>query len=144
MLRYFLNEDLVTDILPVVRKLMKNKLAMIRRKSLLLIYNMYQKYPHLIEDIKELAVVGLSDPEVPVLFGALSVLKQLIAFDPISFKNQTGKLAEILGKVIDHKYPPEYDYHKVPAPWIQIDLLRMLEQLGHNDMNQSKLMYDVL
>lgn len=126
MLRYFMNEDLIGDILSQLRALMKHKLAMIRRKALLVMYNIYQKFPHLIDDIKELAVGGLNDPEVPVLFASISVLKQLIIFDPISFKNQTTKLVEVLNKIIDHKFPPEYDYHRVPAPWMQIDLLRML------------------
>jgi AP-4 complex subunit epsilon-1 len=41
---------------------------------------------------------------------------------------------------MDHKYPLEYDYHKLPAPWIQIDILKILEKLGKNDNNTSKLM----
>jgi AP-4 complex subunit epsilon-1 len=45
---------------------------------------------------------------------------------------------------MDHKFPPEYDYHKVPAPWLQIDILKILEKLGKNDQAQSKLMYDSL
>lgn len=52
MLRYFLNEDLVTDIMKNLKKLLKHKLGMIRRKTLLVIFNIYQKFPHLIDDIK--------------------------------------------------------------------------------------------
>lgn len=92
MLRYFLNEDLINDILPLLRKMLKNKLAMIRRKSLLVMYNIYEKYPHLLDDIKEIVIAGLADPEVPSLFAALSVLKPLVIFDPVSFKSQTPKL----------------------------------------------------
>ena len=62
MLRYFLNEDLITDMLPILRKMLKHKLAMIRRKSMLVIYNIYQKYPHLIDDIKDIVLNGLGDP----------------------------------------------------------------------------------
>lgn len=76
--------------------------------------------------MKELAIQALSDAEVPVIFGGVSVLKNLICQDPVSYKNLTPKLVEIFEKVMDHKYPPEYDYHKVPAPWIQIDLLQIL------------------
>jgi hypothetical protein len=45
---------------------------------------------------------------------------------------------------MDHKYPAEYDYHKLPAPWIQMDILKILEKLGKNDQNTSKLMYECL
>lgn len=144
MLRYFLNEDLIIDMMSILRPMLKHKLAMVRRKCILVMYNIYQKYPHLIDDIKDIVIAGLSDPEVPALFAAVSVLKPLVVFDPVSFKGQTEKLVDILGKIIDHKYPPEYDYHRVPAPWMQIDILRMLERLGHNDISQSKLMYDIL
>jgi AP-4 complex subunit epsilon-1 len=45
---------------------------------------------------------------------------------------------------MEHKYPPEYDYHKVPAPWMQMDILKILEKLGKNDANTSKIMCDSL
>lgn len=48
MLRYFINDDLARDILPSVRKLLKNKMSIVRRKSMLVLYNIYQLYPHLV------------------------------------------------------------------------------------------------
>ena len=52
MLRYFINDDISNDIVPLVRKLVKHKVAMIRRKALLVLFNIYQMYPHFVEDIK--------------------------------------------------------------------------------------------
>ena len=48
MFRYFLNEDLINDVLPILNQMLKHKLGVIRRKSLLVLFNIYQKYPHLI------------------------------------------------------------------------------------------------
>ena len=45
MLRYFLNEDLIRDATGLVRKLLKDKLGAIRRKSYLVMFNIYQLYP---------------------------------------------------------------------------------------------------
>jgi len=78
------------------------------------------------------------------MFGALNILKLLIAKNPGDYKNQTTKLVDVFEKIMDHKFPPEYDYHKVPAPWLQIDILKMLEKLGKNDQANSKIMYDSL
>lgn len=75
MLRYFINDDIARDIMPSLRKMLKNKLAMTRRKTLLVMYNIYQLYPHLVDDLKDIVLTGFSDPDVPVMFGALSILK---------------------------------------------------------------------
>ena len=123
MLRYFINEDIGADIIQALRKMLKHKMSMIRRKSLFVMFNIHQQLPHLVEDIKELVLVGFNDPETPVTFGALSMLKLMIDEDHISFKPHTQKFVELFEKILDHKFPPEYDYHKVPAPWMQIDLL---------------------
>lgn len=89
MLRYFLNDDIAGDVVPVLRKMLRNKLSMVRRKSIFVLFHIYSLLPHLVSDIKEVIVAGLSDTEVPVMFGALSMLKNLIEEDPTSFKAQT-------------------------------------------------------
>ena len=38
----------------------------------------------------------------------------------------------------------DYDYHRMPAPWIQIQLLRILALLGHGDQAASEGMYEIL
>lgn len=48
MLRYFINEDIASDIIPIIRRMLKHKLSLIRRKSLFVIYNIYKIYPYLI------------------------------------------------------------------------------------------------
>jgi AP-4 complex subunit epsilon-1 len=50
----------------------------------------------------------------------------IVMNNPHQNKELTKKLVEILCHILDHKYPKEYDYHKIPAPWAQIDLLKML------------------
>ena len=123
MLRYFINEDLASDILPTLKKLLKNKLSMTRRKALLALFNIHQVCPHEIDDLPQLAIAGLNDPEVPVMLAGLSVVAQLAKADPLPWKKYTHKFVEIFEMVMDHKLPKEYDYHKVPAPWTQIEIL---------------------
>ena len=51
---------------------------MVRRKALFVVYNIYQRYPHLIENIGDITISMLSDNDIPVVFGAVSVLKWLV------------------------------------------------------------------
>lgn len=45
LLRYFLTPDLVVNIIPQLRKLLKHNTSIIRRKSYLVLYNINQNYP---------------------------------------------------------------------------------------------------
>jgi len=38
----------------------------------------------------------------------------------------------------------DYEYHKIPAPWIQMRLIKLLAVLGKDDKAASEQMYDVL
>lgn len=83
MLRYFINEDIGSDILQILRKMLKNKMSMIRRKAMLVLYNVYQLMPHLVDDMREIVMGGFGDSETPVVFGALSILKRMIDADHV-------------------------------------------------------------
>lgn len=95
MLRYFINEDIGADILAALRKMLKHKMSMIRRKSLFVMFNIYQQFPHLVEDIREIVLNAFNDTETPVAFGALSLLKRLIDADHLPYKPHTQKFIDI-------------------------------------------------
>ena len=40
--------------------------------------------------------------------------------------------------------PTGFDYHRLPAPWIQIKILQMLAILAKNDKKRSEHIYEVL
>lgn len=144
LLRYFLTDDLVGHILPILKKLLKHQTSIIRRKAYLVLMNINQSFPHLFAQIKPLVIEALNDSETPVIFAGISMLYKSILNNPHQFKDTTKKLVEILFNILEHKYPKEYDYHRIPAPWTQITLLQMLQSLGKNDQQASSLMYEVL
>lgn len=47
LLRYFLTPELVQNIMPHLRKLLKHNTSIIRRKSNLVLYNISQSYPEM-------------------------------------------------------------------------------------------------
>ena len=50
----------------------------------------------------------------------------------------------ILKQIVEHRLPKSYDYHRVPAPFVQIKLLKILAVLGAADKAASSEMYAVL
>ena len=70
-----------------------------------------------------------------VLYLQIGHLKQL--------KDVTSSFVIILKQIIEHKLK-DYDYHRVPAPWIQINILKLLAMIGKGDIKASEQMYEVL
>ena len=49
------------------------------------------------------------------------------------YESVKSYVAKFFMQVIEMKLPRDFDYHKVPAPWIQIKLLKILAILGADD-----------
>lgn len=57
----------------------------------------------------------------------------LLQENPEGYKDLTSSIVTILKQVLGGKLPIDFNYHSVPAPWLQIQLLRILALLGKND-----------
>lgn len=74
----------------------------------------------------------------------LNVYDYLATLDPSAYKEVIPSLVAILKQVIEHCLPADFDWKEVPAPWIQIKLLRLLCKLGKGDRKGSEHMYQVI
>lgn len=57
---------------------------------------------------------------------ALCALFDIINSDARSFKNMTASFVGILKQVAEHRLPKLYEYHRTPAPFVQVRHLRPL------------------
>ena len=64
--------------------------------------------------------------------------------EPDKYKDLVTPLIVILKQVIEHKLPRDYDYHRFPAPWIQVIILEILSILGRDDQSYSENMYEII
>lgn len=64
--------------------------------------------------------------------------------NPKKYRDITSSFVIILKQVVENKLPKEFDYHRMPAPWIQMKLLKILEILGKGDQKSSEHCYTVL
>jgi len=57
----------------------------------------------------------------------------LLQENPEGYKDLTASFVAILKQVVGGKLPMDFNYHSVPSPWVQMQLLRILSLLGKND-----------
>ena len=74
----------------------------------------------------------------------LCIFEDGAARRPKDHKDLIPSFVSILKQIIEGRLPKEYNYHRVPAPWIQIKILRTLAALGANDRKASEHMYTSL
>lgn len=63
---------------------------------------------------------------------------------PSDYKDLVNSFVVILKQIVEHRLPREYDYHRIPAPWIQMKILEILAYLGADDKTSSESMYDII
>ena len=75
---------------------------------------------------------------------SLYILHEMAETEPALHKDLVPSFVSILKQINEHRLPSTFDYHRVPAPWIQIKLLKLLALLGTNDQRAAEQMHEVL
>ncbi|KAM3609182.1 uncharacterized protein V6R79_010826 [Siganus canaliculatus] len=137
-------KDMIPAILPLVEEKLNHPKEIIRRKAVLALYKFYLIAPNQVQHIHNKFRKALCDKDPGVMTASLHIYLQMIQENPDSYKDLTASFVTILKQVVGGKLPIDFNYHSVPAPWLQIQLLRILSMLGKNDQSSSEVMYEVL
>ncbi|XP_010746455.3 AP-4 complex subunit epsilon-1 [Larimichthys crocea] len=137
-------KDMIPAILPLVEEKLNHQKEIIRRKAVLALYKFYLIAPNQVQHIHNKFRKALCDKDPGVMTASLHIYLQMIQENPEGYKDLTASFVTILKQVVGGKLPMDFNYHSVPAPWLQIQLLRILSVLGKNDQSTSEIMYDVL
>ena len=88
----------------------------------------------------------LCDRDPSVMAASLTIFLDLVKEEKFrsQLKDLVPQFIVILKQIVDHRLSRDYDYHRLPAPWIQIKLLQILAQLGSDDQKTSEGMYEVI
>lgn len=108
------------------------------------LHRFYQKAPAMVAHLTSNFRKRLCDNDPGVMGATLCPLFDLIMADVNSYKDLVISFVSILKQVAERRLPKTYDYHQMPAPFIQIKLLKILALLGSGDKQASGHMYTVL
>ncbi|CBZ52097.1 adaptin N terminal region domain-containing protein [Neospora caninum Liverpool] len=96
------------------------------------------------EGLREKMRRALCDADPSVMAVSLHVIHRLAAKNVAAWRDLVSSLVSILKQIIDRKLPKDYEYHRVPAPWIQIKILSLLSTLAAGDQRASEEVYELL
>ncbi|KAK9837092.1 hypothetical protein WJX81_002406 [Elliptochloris bilobata] len=141
--------DLINAVLPAVVGLVSHPKELVRKKAVMALHRFQQLDPD-----RDGALAGseldkhfrqaLCDKDPSVMNAALCALHEAVARTPQPYRNLIPSFVSILKQVAEHRLPKAYDYHRTPAPFIQIKLLKTLALLGAGDKAASENMYAVV
>ena len=138
------NAQIMTATYDQVIKLLAHPSDFVRKKAIMVLHRFSQINPGGVPDIDLRMKSALCDKVPSVMAASLNYFVEAWRKDPEKYKELASSFGMVLKQVIEHKLPREYDYHRMPAPWIQMRLLEILGYLGKDDKETSKEIYEVV
>jgi AP-4 complex subunit epsilon-1 len=136
--------DMIPAVLPIVTNLMKHDQEFVRKKAIMLLHRFYVLQNDSVSHMGAQFRRSLCDKDPAVMGASLHLFYELSKVDTAGYKDLVSSFVSILKQITEHRLPREFDYHRTPAPWIQLKLLRILAVLGRADQAASEQMYEVL
>ena len=101
----------------------------VKKKAALTLLRLYRKYPAIVQqEWAERIIALMDDQDMGVCLSVTSLVMALAQDRPDEYKGAYIKAAQRLKKVVvETDIMPDYYYYKVPCPWIQVKLLRLMQ-----------------
>mmetsp|Transcript_23436 Transcript_23436/g.43151 ORF Transcript_23436/g.43151 Transcript_23436/m.43151 type:complete len:1067 (-) Transcript_23436:48-3248(-) len=138
------NLEMIPAISPLVFKLLSHAQESVRKKTIIAVNRFFKLVPETVLDQKDLIRKVLCDPDPSVMGASLHILYEVAKANPSGCKDLVPSFVSILKQITEHRLPRDFDYHRMPAPWLQVKLLSILGLLGTADQKASEQMYDIL
>ena len=136
--------EMIPAVLPMVVDLLRHDSELVRKKAVMALHRFHQLNPDSVEGIGDKLRRTLCDTDPSVMGAALCILHDVTVKNVAEYKDLVPSFVSILKQIMEHRLPREFDHHRIPAPWIQIRLLKILAVLGSADQAASEGMYEVL
>jgi len=138
------NSQIMSATYDLVHNLLNHASDFVRKKAVMVMHRFWQINPNGVVDIDKVMKVALCDKVPSVMAASLNYFIDVSRESPKQYKELTSSFVVILKQIIEHKLPRDYDYHRMPAPWIQTKLMEILGNLGKDDKDTSNQIYEVI
>jgi AP-4 complex subunit epsilon-1 len=138
------NAEIMPAIIECVAELLDHTHEVVRKKAVMTLHRLHVVVPGALDSLTDKLRRVLCDKDPAVMGASLHALHALIVEAPGAFKDLVPSFVSILKQITEHRLPNSFDYHRMPAPWIQIKLLKVLASLGVADQRLSEHMYEIL
>ena len=117
---------------------------LIRKKAFCLMQKIYRINPKRLPKWDSKIREGLGDAEPSVMGVCLNLYYEELQSNPTKHKDVVKILVTILNLILDVKLPRDYDFQRIPAPWMQIRILQIFGIICQNDKKTSEEVYNVV
>lgn len=138
--------DMVPAVCGDVSKLLTHASETVRKKAIIALHRLFQLNSDAVPmaDFIDKLRRALCDRDPAVMGASLCVIESMATHDAAPFKDLVPSLVSILKQIIEHRLPSDFDYHRMPAPWMQMAILRILAILAVGDAHASSECYEVI
>ncbi|KFY38419.1 hypothetical protein V494_04362 [Pseudogymnoascus sp. VKM F-4513 (FW-928)] len=109
--------------------------SFVKKKAALTLLRLYRKHPDIVQPQWAERIISLmDDADMGVALSVTSLVMALAQDNPDQYRGAYVKAASRLKRIlVDNEYQPDYLYYKVPCPWIQVKMLRLLQYFPPSD-----------
>eukprot|EP00457_Paulinella_chromatophora_P000644 gb/GEZN01000644.1/.p1 GENE.gb/GEZN01000644.1/~~gb/GEZN01000644.1/.p1 ORF type:complete len:1245 (-),score=250.73 gb/GEZN01000644.1/:124-3858(-) len=138
------SQETMQPLLPLVMDLLKHSQALVRKKTVMCLHRFLIIDKTCLEQYNEQVRRIICDKDPSVMAASLNLFAELSKDNPVPYKDLIPSFVSILKQVTEARLPRDYDYHRIPAPWVQLKILEILGLLGSADKRNSEGMYSIL
>ncbi|KYQ88283.1 adaptin N-terminal domain-containing protein [Tieghemostelium lacteum] len=142
-----IDKETIPAFLQKVLTLVQHPIPLVRKKAVTALHRFYQLqgYDDIIDSQTEDKLrIALCDKDPSVMAASVSVFLDISKTHSHTLKDLVPSFVGILKQVSEGRLPVVYVYHHIHHPWLQINLLKLLSNLGAQDQKSSEHMYQVV
>ena len=134
---------LVGTVSTKVMVLLEHTAETVRKKAIIALHRLAPETATTSSRVEKVRRV-LCDRDPAVMGSTLKAIETLARVDVQPFKDLVPSLISFLKQISKRSLPSEFDYHRIPALWMQMKIVRIVSVIGKNDATSSEGMLEIL